>query len=45
MTTAPEPTEEEEAEPKKAGEDLNVEAVFARLKQIGGGKAEEAGEE
>ncbi len=45
VTTAPEPAEEEEAAPKKTGEDLNVEAVFARLKQIGGGKGEEADEE
>ena len=45
LTTAPEPAEEEDTEPKKAGEDLNVEAVFARLKQIGGGKAESAEEE
>ena len=32
----PEPVEE-----KKPSEELNVDAVFAKLKQIGGGKASE----
>jgi hypothetical protein len=32
----PEPTEE-----KKQSEELNVDAVFAKLKQIGGGKSSE----
>jgi hypothetical protein len=39
-TTAPADDEDEGDRPKRAGEDLNVEAVFAKLKQLGGGKAE-----
>jgi hypothetical protein len=31
---------EPEAEEKKPGEELNVDAVFAKLKQLGGGKSE-----
>ena len=41
-TTAPKPEPEPEPESaKKPSEDLNVEAVFAKLKQLGGEKAEE----
>jgi uncharacterized protein len=36
VTTAPK-EEPEPAEAKKPGEELNVEAVFAKLKQLGGG--------
>jgi len=37
VTTAPKPEPEPEAAPaKKPGDDLNVEAVFAKLKQLGG---------
>ncbi|HEY0442236.1 MAG TPA: cell cycle transcriptional regulator TrcR [Xanthobacteraceae bacterium] len=39
-TTAPADDEDEGDRPKRPGEDLNVEAVFAKLKQLGGGKAE-----
>jgi hypothetical protein len=38
VTTAPK-EEPEPAEAKKPGEELNVEAVFAKLKQLGGGGA------
>ena len=38
-TTAVTPEERAPA-PKKPGEELNVEAVFAKLKQLGGGKSE-----
>ncbi len=37
-TTARKEAEEEEAAEAKAGDDLNVDAVFAKLKKIGGGK-------
>ena len=38
VTTAPkpQPEEQEPAAAKKRAEDLNVEAVFAKLKQLGG---------
>jgi hypothetical protein len=39
VTTAPK--EEPEPEAKKPGEELNVEAVFAKLKQLGGGQKSE----
>jgi uncharacterized protein len=39
VTTAPK--EEPEPEAKKPGEELNVEAVFAKLKQLGGGSKSE----
>ena len=44
VTTAPEPSEPETPAAAKAKEDLNVNAVFAKLKQIGGGKSEEQSE-
>ena len=40
VTTAPK-EEPEPAEAKKPGEELNVEAVFAKLKQLGGGAKSE----
>jgi hypothetical protein len=40
VTTAPK-EEPEPAEAKKPGEELNVEAVFAKLKQLGGGQKSE----
>src|ERR1700722_3931514 len=40
VTTAPKEEPEAPAVPTKKSEDLNVEAVFAKLKQIGGGKGE-----
>src|SRR5271166_4663454 len=40
VTTAPKEEPEPEAE-KKPGEELNVEAVFAKLKQLGGGSKSE----
>jgi hypothetical protein len=40
VTTAPK-EEPEHAEAKKPGEELNVEAVFAKLKQLGGGQKSE----
>jgi uncharacterized protein len=36
VTTAPEAPDEPEAKPEKPGQELNVEAVLAKLKQIGG---------
>jgi hypothetical protein len=39
VTTAPK-EEPEPAAAKKPSEELNVEAVFAKLKQLGGGKSE-----
>ena len=44
VTTAPQPVEEESPAAAKAKEDLNVNAVFAKLKQLGG-KPEDKGEE
>jgi hypothetical protein len=35
------PREPEPAEEKKPSDELNVDAVFAKLKQIGGGKSSE----
>jgi len=43
-TTAPPPPEPEPEPPKKPAEELNVEAVFAKLKQLGGEKAESENE-
>jgi hypothetical protein len=40
VTTAPK-EEPEPAAAKKPGEELNVEAVFAKLKQLGGGQKSE----
>jgi hypothetical protein len=34
------PEEPAESQPRKPAEELDVEAVFAKLKQIGGGKTE-----
>jgi hypothetical protein len=42
VTTAPEAEEDER--PKKPADELNVDAVFAKLKQLGGGKPEDKGE-
>jgi hypothetical protein len=42
VTTAPkeEPEPEAPAAPKKSTDDLDVDAVFAKLKQLGGGRNE-----
>jgi hypothetical protein len=41
VTTAPkQEPEPEDPAPKKSGDDLDVDAVFAKLKQLGGGKSE-----
>jgi hypothetical protein len=42
-TTAADEAEEAEA-PKKPADELNVESVFAKLKQLGGGRQDEKGE-
>jgi hypothetical protein len=44
VTTAPQPVEEDTPAVAKAKEDLNVNAVFAKLKQLGG-KPDDKGEE
>jgi len=41
VTTAREEAREEAAAPKKPAEELNVDAVFAKLKQLGGGAKQE----
>jgi hypothetical protein len=45
VTTAPqEPAEPETPAAAKAKDDLDTAAVFAKLKQLGGGKSEDKGE-
>jgi len=44
VTTAPEPSEPETPAAAKVKDDLDTAAVFAKLKQIGGGKPEEQSE-